>query len=414
MMASKATYIPGYLLPQHGPLWRTTVRAASFRRPFNADIGQVLVRYASKTTASKPTTTKTASSKSAATKVAAPKTASTKSPAAKAAQASAPTKPIAKASTSKPAATRATPTKSWASPATVKPAAAPKPAAPTKSWGSPATAKSTAVPKPASPTPAAPSKSWASPATVKPTAAPKPEAPTPAAPASAPRPVLDAKPAPGTPTPAPKPAAAPEPVDPSKPIVLEKPERFNPPSHGARLPRSLPKHYGGPMTTEEVKAQRTHSYPGLPPPENTWSHWFINNRGIHMFITLGTLTSLTIYTFASRFNETSPYADLIPPTSEFYRHPFQYIGVCIDVLKMHEEHISAETAEKRRRKVDDVAKRKEYRKAHGIEPPRGFWTSAPEEEAVEPVTSAEPSEPHPDPAEESSPDGKRKKFLGIF
>jgi hypothetical protein len=90
---------------------------------------------------------------------------------------------------------------------------------------------------------------------------------------------------------APKPAAAaaaarPPPSDPSKPIVLEKPERFNPPSHGARLPRSTPRHYGGPLTADEVVAQTRKSYPGLPPPPNTWSHWFINSRGVHTFITL--------------------------------------------------------------------------------------------------------------------------------
>ena len=90
---------------------------------------------------------------------------------------------------------------------------------------------------------------------------------------------------PKTPASAPAPKA-PAAVDPSKPIVLEKPERFNPPSHGARLPRSTPKHYGGSLTHDEIQTQKTKDYPGLPPPPNTWSHWFINNRQIHMFITL--------------------------------------------------------------------------------------------------------------------------------
>lgn len=70
------------------------------------------------------------------------------------------------------------------------------------------------------------------------------------------------------------------------PIVLEKPERFNPPSHGRRLARSTPRHYGGAPSEEEIQAQRARSYPGLPPPPNTWSHWFINSRGVHLFITL--------------------------------------------------------------------------------------------------------------------------------
>ena len=48
---------------------------------------------------------------------------------------------------------------------------------------------------------------------------------------------------------------------------------------------------------------------------------------------------------------------MIPPISEFPRHPFQYVGVCLDVLRLHEEHESAQTAEKRRRKFEDIAKR---------------------------------------------------------
>lgn len=223
-------------------------------------------------------------------------------------------------------------------------------------------------------------------------------------------------PAPAKSEPAVKAAARPPPPDPSKPIVLEKPERFNPPSHGARLPRSTPRHYGGSLTAEEVAAQTRKTYPGLPPPPKTWSHWFINSRGIHTFITLGTLTGLAAYTFASHFKSTSPFADLIPPISEFPRHPFQYVGVCVDVLRMHEEHESALTAEKRRRRVDDVAKRNEYRKAHGLEPATssGFFGGKAEvaEEAADtasPIAAVEPVEAEPTVSE-----GKRKKFLGIF
>ncbi|KAK6197737.1 hypothetical protein LQW54_010641 [Pestalotiopsis sp. IQ-011] len=211
--------------------------------------------------------------------------------------------------------------------------------------------------------------------------------------------------------------------DPSKPLVLEKPERFNPPSHGARLPRSTPRHqYGGAPTAEEIQAQKTKDYPGLPPPPTTWSHWFINNRHIHMFITLGTLVSLAAYTFAAKFNATSPYAHMIPAISEFPSHPIDYIGTCFHVLRLHEEHISAVTAEKRRRKVDDVAKRNEYRKAHGLDSAQGIesWIAPAKEapvaaaaaEVPEPATGAvaEPVQATPEVFE----DGKRKKFLGIF
>ncbi|KAI0541659.1 hypothetical protein GGR58DRAFT_410793 [Xylaria digitata] len=346
-MASKTTYIPRFLLPQYGQMWRTTVRSAALARPLNAEVSQVIVRYASTTLLRKPTAAKSSIAKGITQRAA-----SVKSAASKAAKASAPTKPPPKhgAKTSAPTAT---------------------------------------IPqKPATPRTA-------------PT--------TPAAPAG--EPVVQAV--------APKSPATPA-VDPSKPIVLEKPERFNPPSHGSRLPRSTLRHYGGSMTAEEVQAQSQRTYPGLPPPPNTWSHWFINNRGIHMFITLGTLTSLAFYTFAMNFQAKSPFADMIPPISEFPRHPFQYIGVCLDVLRMHEEHESAQTAEKRRRRVEDVAKRNEYRKAHGLEPATsGFFGSKAEvaEETTEeasPIAAVEPPVPESSVAQEFTPEGKRKKFMGIF
>lgn len=140
--------------------------------------------------------------------------------------------------------------------------------------------------------------------------------------------------------------------------------------------------------------------------------------------------SLAGYSFASKFNAESPYADMIPPISEFPSHPIDYIGTCFHVLRLHEEHISAVTAEKRRRKVEDVAKRNEYRKAHGLDPAQGIesWTGSSEASAASP---AAPAGDAPVPAalpvsdetqaQQSSQaassiteDGKRKKFLGIF
>ncbi len=95
---------------------------------------------------------------------------------------------------------------------------------------------------------------------------------------------------------------------------------------------------------------------------------------------------------------------------------------------MHEEYESAQTAEKRRRKVEDVAKRDEYRKAHGLEPATssffGGKVQAVEQATAEAagvasptavVASSEPEpEPEPSPAAELTPDSKRKKFMGIF
>lgn len=77
--------------------------------------------------------------------------------------------------------------------------------------------------------------------------------------------------------------------EPGKPIVLEQPARFNPPSHGARLPRKdrpQQQHYGGSLSSEEVSSQRRREYPGMMAPQGTWAHWFWNSQGLHMSITL--------------------------------------------------------------------------------------------------------------------------------
>lgn len=74
----------------------------------------------------------------------------------------------------------------------------------------------------------------------------------------------------------------------SKPLVLEKPTKFNPPSHGSRITKGPPRYqYAGPqMTPEEKAAQATKQYPNLMPPEGTFMYWFINNRSIHLYITM--------------------------------------------------------------------------------------------------------------------------------
>lgn len=72
-----------------------------------------------------------------------------------------------------------------------------------------------------------------------------------------------------------------------KPIVLEKPLKFNPPSHGSRLKKnSVPRHYGPELTAEEKAEQGRKDYPGMMAPEGSWQHWFWHSRLLHTFITM--------------------------------------------------------------------------------------------------------------------------------
>jgi hypothetical protein len=72
---------------------------------------------------------------------------------------------------------------------------------------------------------------------------------------------------------------------PPKPRLLEKPDRFNPPSHPSRL-RSKHRSYGAPLPEHERRAQKTRSYPHMMPAEGTFIHWFLTNRNIHLWISI--------------------------------------------------------------------------------------------------------------------------------
>jgi hypothetical protein len=72
----------------------------------------------------------------------------------------------------------------------------------------------------------------------------------------------------------------------SKPLVLEKPSKFTPPSHPARLRKEGPRYPGPQLSDEEIARQKSTKYPNMMPPEGSFMHWFMNNKSIHMWITL--------------------------------------------------------------------------------------------------------------------------------
>ncbi|KAK2758277.1 hypothetical protein FQN54_004122 [Arachnomyces sp. PD_36] len=171
--------------------------------------------------------------------------------------------------------------------------------------------------------------------------------------------------------------------EPSSTPTLEKPDKFRPPSHPARrvmLPGGrtanaanipAPRNYPGPArSAEEVEASKTKRYPNSFPPEGTVMHRFLTNRGIHVWISMSILFSLAIFTFTTNFKQTSPFAHLLPPWSGLLTAPYSTLSQALSVYKMHVEAVSLQTAEKRKRKVDDVEKRRMYRVAHGMEEPQ--------------------------------------------
>lgn len=70
--------------------------------------------------------------------------------------------------------------------------------------------------------------------------------------------------------------------------VIPQPDKYRPPSHSARKPnRNLEnKIYGAPVSEEDRKRMATKKYPNMMSPEGTFSHWFLNNKFIHVWITM--------------------------------------------------------------------------------------------------------------------------------
>ncbi|KKZ65581.1 hypothetical protein EMCG_08584 [[Emmonsia] crescens] len=103
------------------------------------------------------------------------------------------------------------------------------------------------------------------------------------------------------------------------------------------------------------------------PPEGTVMHKFLTSRGIHVWISMSVLISLAIFTFSTNFKHTSPFAHLLPSWSQLLTHPIDTLSQVFAVLKMHTDHQTLETAGKRKKRTDDVEKRRAYRRAHGLE-----------------------------------------------
>ncbi|KIX04057.1 uncharacterized protein Z518_07610 [Rhinocladiella mackenziei CBS 650.93] len=155
--------------------------------------------------------------------------------------------------------------------------------------------------------------------------------------------------------------------DPNKPIVLEQPDKFRPPSHPARLSRRVPRAYNQGTTAEERERQKTRTYPHMFPKKGSFMHWFLTDRRIHLWITMGTLTLLALITLTQTFLKTSPYAHLLPPISTLPFHPIQYAREALSVIRLHIEYTTQQTNESRQQKILDAQKRRLYRRAHGME-----------------------------------------------
>ncbi|KAI5799940.1 hypothetical protein EDC01DRAFT_703638 [Geopyxis carbonaria] len=139
---------------------------------------------------------------------------------------------------------------------------------------------------------------------------------------------------------------------------LAKPTKFTPPSHPSRRPAG-PIYHGPTHTPDETK-----HYPHTLPPPNTWAHWFLTNRRLHFYLSLGILASLASVVSVTNFLATNPHA-----ASVFWRwnDPVGSVRSLLLAWRDSTEAESARVKAMRRKMVEDVEKRGEYRKAHGLE-----------------------------------------------
>jgi hypothetical protein len=150
--------------------------------------------------------------------------------------------------------------------------------------------------------------------------------------------------------------------------------------------------YGRDLNEEEKEHQDTKQYPYAFPPKKSFMNWFLNNRSIHIYISIvgshpiyfqprkvfpvqiielltsvqSVLVFLALFINIKNFEQSNKFPELIPHGSLFFRNPLRYISEYIQAYRLHMGAVNAEVAAKREQEVDDARKRRLYREAHNI------------------------------------------------
>lgn len=105
--------------------------------------------------------------------------------------------------------------------------------------------------------------------------------------------------------------------------------------------------------------------------------WFLRSRSVHLYIVFTVLTTLAAIVWSTNFKRDSPFADMLPSWGQFISHPIMSTRKFFDVVKLSQDYWGRESQDRRTKRVEDVAKRAEYRKAHGLDADESFggWTA---------------------------------------
>ena len=113
---------------------------------------------------------------------------------------------------------------------------------------------------------------------------------------------------------------------------------------------------------------------------------------------------------------------MIPHWSHMFLHPIMYTRTVVEVMRLNTAKNTAETMERRKRKVEDVQKRAAYRKAHGLDKDEGFggWTARKDSETLGPaipvadLPEVDEGEAEGEPVQERRKKPPVRKWLGIW
>jgi hypothetical protein len=105
---------------------------------------------------------------------------------------------------------------------------------------------------------------------------------------------------------------------------------------------------------------------------------------------------------------------MLPSWTQLFIHPIACTRTFLEVLRLDSERTTAETMERRKRKVEDVQKRAAYRKAHGMETDESFggWTAKNDGQLLGPGMPI--GDVEGEQTEQARPKKPLKKWLGIW
>ncbi|KAA8904816.1 hypothetical protein FN846DRAFT_779395 [Sphaerosporella brunnea] len=101
----------------------------------------------------------------------------------------------------------------------------------------------------------------------------------------------------------------------------------------------------------------------MPSPD-TWTYWALTSRQLHFYLSLGILFVLAGTVSVSNFLNTNEYGRQVQWD---WHSPGESLRSFGKMWKASVEAESKRVAEARKRLVEDVEKRGEYRRAHGLE-----------------------------------------------